>query len=300
MTMKATLSLVAFFLLTSATTVFSQDYHPLLNNSQWLLYDWSSAGTYSEELMIEPAEDVIIGSHAYKKFMDPFPSYNASAHLIHEVYLREDVAARKVYKIVGGSEMLLYDFSLENSNSINQYGNTFTATVDYVVVNRGSRKRITLTSIAQYCGENLTQVWIEGVGSDKHPFYPNYGMYNVCSASGGTMVFTKCSFQNGEHVFGNPDCSSSIPLGTVESDITSDAITIAPNPFISELSIESEIAFSGASLKLYNAVGQVVREISNLSGQRIILSRENLSSGLYFMQLFEKGKLVKSSKVLLN
>ncbi|MBK8600787.1 MAG: T9SS type A sorting domain-containing protein [Flavobacterium sp.] len=298
--MKTLLCFAVFFLLTSVESAFSQEYHPMLRNSTWLLYDWTSHGSPSEERMIEQAEDIIIGSYTYKKYIDQFPSYDNYSNLLHTVYLREDVAERKVYKIVDSVDLLLYDFNLENGSTIYQYGNTFTAAVDYIFVNGGTRKRITLKSTEEYCGERLTQVWIEGVGSDKHPFYPDYSMYNVCSASGGTMVFTKCSFQNGEHIFGNPDCLSFIPLGVEESDTVSDNISVSPNPFVSELSIESAIAFDNVSLKLYNAVGQLVREINNISGQRITLNRENLNSGLYFIQLFEKGKLVKSSKVLVD
>lgn len=298
--MKTLLCFAVFFLLTSVESAFSQEYHPMLRNSTWLLYDWTSHGSPSEERMIEQAEDIIIGSYTYKKYIDQFPSYDNYSNLLHTVYLREDIAERKVYKIVDSVDLLLYDFNLENGSTIYQYGNTFTAAVDYIFVNGGTRKRITLKSTEEYCGERLTQVWIEGVGSDKHPFYPDYSMYNVCSASGGTMVFTKCSFQNGEHIFGNPDCLSFMPLGVEESDTVSDNISVSPNPFVSELSIESAIAFDNVSLKLYNTVGQLVREINNISGQRITLNRENLNSGLYFIQLFEKGKLIKASKVLVN
>jgi hypothetical protein len=298
--MKAKFFIAAVFLISSLQTISSQEYHPMLNNSTWLLYDWTSHGIPSEERMIEQAEDIVIGSYTYKKYIDQFPSYDNYSNLLHTVYLREDVAERKVFKIVDGVDQLLYDFNLENGSTIYQYGNTFTATVDYITINGGNRKRITLKSTEEYCGERLTQVWIEGVGSDKHPFYPDYSMYNVCSSSGGMMVFTKCSFQNGEHIFGNPDCSSFALLGIGESDIVSNSVILAPNPFSSELTIKSAITIDNASLKLYNAVGQLVREINNFSGQRITLKRQNLSIGLYFIQLFEKGKLVKSSKVLVN
>lgn len=296
-TMKALFYFVAIFLFASTETIYSQEYHPLLNNSAWLLYDWATGGRPSEERIIELGEDVILGSYTYKKFIDPFPSYDNSASLIHEVYLREDVDQRKVYKIVDGVDLLLYDFNLQNSSTIYQYGNTFTATVDYVSALDGNRKRITLKSIEEYCGEKLTQVWIEGIGSDKHPFYPNYNMNNVCSASGCVSVFTKCSFQNGVHIFGDSDCSSVAELGIAASNIKKSNIAIAPNPFATELCIQSEIAFEKANLKLFSPVGQLVREINNLSGQRIILRRENLSSGLYFLQLFDNGKLIKTSKI---
>lgn len=51
---------------------------------------------------------------------------------------------------------------------------------------------------------------------------------------------------------------------------------------------------------MYNAVGQLVREMPSQSGKSITLNRENLNSGLYFIQLFEKGILVKTSKILID
>jgi hypothetical protein len=143
-------------------------------------------------------------------------------------------------------------------------------------------------------------IWIEGVGSDKHPFYPEHNMYNVCSAGGGVMVYTKCSFQNGEHVYGNANCSSTIELGVNEEQFSNQKLTFSPNPFTTALTIQSETAFSDSTLKLYNSVGQLVKEMTNQSGKAIVLNRDNLNSGLYYIQLFEKGKLVKSSKVLVE
>lgn len=55
------------------------------------------------------------------------------------MYLREDVTAQKVYKLVDGTDVLLYDF-LQNGDAISQYGFTFIATVDQVAVNGGMRK----------------------------------------------------------------------------------------------------------------------------------------------------------------
>lgn len=233
--MKSTFFFAVIFLLSSVETIYAQEYHPMLNNSAWLLYDWTSYGRPSEERIIELGEDAVVESRIYKKFMDPFPSSDVNGNLIHAVYLREDAVARKVYKIVDGVDMLLYDFNLENSGTIYQYGNTFTATVDYISVNGGNRKRITLQSAEEYCGEKLTQVWIEGIGSNKHPFYPDYNIYNVCSASGGITVYTRCSFQNGEHVYGNQSCSTYTELGVNEAQFSSQKVTFSPNPFTTAL-----------------------------------------------------------------
>jgi Secretion system C-terminal sorting domain len=299
--MKATLFFAAIFLLSGFETIFSQEYHPMLNNSSWLLYDWVSCCRPPEERVIEQGTDVVIGSYTYKKFVDPFPSHDSNFNIISTVYIREDVAERKVYKIVNGIDTLLYDFNLQVGDTIPQYGSTFVVTeVENVNVNGGIRKKIKLNSIELFCGSRLTQIWVEGVGSNKHPFYPDYNIYIVCSSGGGYNVFTKCSFQNGEHVYGNPDCATAVELGVNEEQLSNQKITFSPNPFTTELIIQSEIAFSDSTFKMYNAVGQLVREMNNQSGKSIVLNRENLNSGLYFFQLFEKGKLVTSAKIMVD
>jgi hypothetical protein len=297
--MKTLLCFAVFFLLTSVESAFSQEYHPMLRNSTWLLYDWTSHGSPSEERMIEQAEDIVIGSYTYKKYIDQFPSYDNYSNLLHSVYLREDVAERKVYKIVDGVDLLLYDFNLENGSTIYQYGNTFTATVDYAIVNNGNRKRITLKSTEEYCGERLTQIWIEGVGSNKHPFYPDYSMYNVCSSSGGMMVFTKCSFQNGEHIFGNPECSSVIPLGVGESEITSDALIAIPNPYAETFKLNVNTSSEDqVGVRLYDMLGREVE-----ARQASVAAITNLEigsqypSGVYNI-IVTQGSNVKTVRVV--
>ena len=54
------------------------------------------------------------------------------------------------------------------------------------------------------------------------------------------------------------------------------------------------------TLKMYNAMGQIVKQIDHLSGNKIALTRDHLTSGLYLIQLFENGKLVTSEKILVN
>jgi hypothetical protein len=51
---------------------------------------------------------------------------------------------------------------------------------------------------------------------------------------------------------------------------------------------------------MYNAMGQIVKQIDHLSGNKIALTRDHLTSGLYLIQLFENGKLVTSEKILVK
>ena len=112
--MKKALLFPIIFLLFVATAV-SQQYHPFLNNSSWTIYDWVSCCRAPVEKTIHEGTDVVIDDDfTYTKFNDPFDNPS------NFIYIREDIAARKVYKIVNGVDALLYDFSLQTGDVILQ------------------------------------------------------------------------------------------------------------------------------------------------------------------------------------
>jgi hypothetical protein len=49
-----------------------------------------------------------------------------------------------------------------------------------------------------------------------------------------------------------------------------------------------------------NCFGQTVKQIKNIRGQTVVLSRDNLASGLYFVQLTEDNKLISADKLLIT
>jgi Secretion system C-terminal sorting domain len=296
--MKAKLLLATALLLAFFGTATAQ-YHPFLNNSSWIVNDWVSCCMPPEVHTIQEGTATVIGDYTYTMFNDPFPTQDSGA-VIPTVYLREDVAAQKVYKRVDGVDTLLYDFSLENGDTVSQYGFTFTATVDQIAVNDGVRKRITLRSVELYHDEQLKQIWIEGVGTTAHPFYPERNMYVVASSGGGYQIRTRCSFQNGEHVFGNANCAPSSALSTTSETTLESNITFTPNPMVTQLTISSTLELQNATLRLYNAQGQLVRETANLNGKSLVVNRDNLAAGLYVAQLFKDGKLLKTAKFIVD
>jgi hypothetical protein len=76
-------------------------------------------------------------------------------------------------------------------------------------------------------------------------------------------------------------------------------ITIFPNPFFSQTTLHSNIIFNDAILTVYNSYGQQIKQIKNISGQTIILQRDNLSSGLYFLQLTQDNKTFARDKLII-
>lgn len=75
---------------------------------------------------------------------------------------------------------------------------------------------------------------------------------------------------------------------------------IYPNPFSASTTLHSNNSLKNASLTIYNSIGQQVKQINNISGQSIILQRDNLPSGLYFIRLMEVDKSIATDKLIIT
>ena len=76
--------------------------------------------------------------------------------------------------------------------------------------------------------------------------------------------------------------------------------TISPNPFSSSTTLQTDWLLKNYTLIVYNSVGQTVKQMDNLSGQTIILNRNNLPSGLYFVRLTENNKTLAVDKLVIT
>lgn len=76
-------------------------------------------------------------------------------------------------------------------------------------------------------------------------------------------------------------------------------IQVYPNPFFSETTLHSDSGLEDATLIVYNSFGQIVKQITNISGQAVVLSRDDLASGLYFFWLTDENKAVAAGKLVI-
>jgi hypothetical protein len=89
-------------------------------------------------------------------------------------------------------------------------------------------------------------------------------------------------------------------LGTSVKDINSQpSLAIFPNPCSIETTLQTDIHLHDATIILINCLGQTVKKLNHISGQRIIFSRDNLPNGLYFLQLAEGNKILAINKLQL-
>lgn len=77
-------------------------------------------------------------------------------------------------------------------------------------------------------------------------------------------------------------------------------ISIYPNPFSMESTLETGQVLRGTTLTLCNSFGQTVKQINNIRGQKVIINRENLASGLYFIQLIDENKILSTNKLIIT
>ena len=77
-------------------------------------------------------------------------------------------------------------------------------------------------------------------------------------------------------------------------------LSVFPNPFSTSTTLQSVNTFKDATLTVYNLYGQEVKHLNNLSGQTIILNRDNLPQGLYFIQLTENNKTISVEKLVIT
>jgi hypothetical protein len=71
----------------------------------------------------------------------------------------------------------------------------------------------------------------------------------------------------------------------IKEDNKKDDIIIFPNPILNEANLQSDIQLNNATLTIENCIGQIVKQQINLSGKSIVISRDNLQSGLYILRL---------------
>lgn len=82
------------------------------------------------------------------------------------------------------------------------------------------------------------------------------------------------------------------------SEESAHVVQVFPNPFSSEAVIRLESPLKGATLTIINSYGQIVKEIENLNGDIVNLTREYLPSGLYFLSLTEDNRILFNGKII--
>jgi Secretion system C-terminal sorting domain len=86
----------------------------------------------------------------------------------------------------------------------------------------------------------------------------------------------------------------------IEQPDNSLAASIFPNPFSEKAVLHLNRLIHDATLEIYNSKGQQVKKMINVSGNKVVLYRDNLSPGLYFMVLRLPDEIVFTCKLIMQ
>jgi photosystem II stability/assembly factor-like uncharacterized protein len=89
------------------------------------------------------------------------------------------------------------------------------------------------------------------------------------------------------------------PTGIVSND-DMHSLKVFPNPFSSEVTIQTKKILHNATLIVSNCFGQTVKEMNNINGQTVSLLRDNLANGFYFVRLTEENKIIETAKIVIT
>lgn len=85
----------------------------------------------------------------------------------------------------------------------------------------------------------------------------------------------------------------------IDENSNMDFFSILPNPLISSTTIHTIRNLQNATLTILNSYGQTLKQVKNISGNSVFLSRDNLASGLYFIRLTEENKTIAVKKLII-
>lgn len=83
-----------------------------------------------------------------------------------------------------------------------------------------------------------------------------------------------------------------------------DKLLVAPNPFSVSTTFyfgkEKKESVQNYSMRLYDVLGREVRTIENITEDKIVISREHLTTGIYFYELAAENRIVSRGKLMVN
>jgi hypothetical protein len=153
-------------------------------------------------------------------------------------------------------------------------------------------------------GSSVVQIKAGMVGIE-HCWKPYYGLLSHVPETHSVTIYdtTLVLIRNFlEHYTCGvaPDCNyTTFPAVGINELTANDAtINIYPNPAYNTVTIDLK-AFSGhnINLELYDALGRKVKNITKIKTEQYTITRDNLPSGIYFMNVTVEGKLF-SKKIM--
>ena len=206
-------------------------------------------------------------------------------------YFREE--DQRVYEYAGDREYLMYDFNPEDGQvitleSLNWTGGIpFEVTLDYYdpieLMNGEMRNVLGLICPSEDVPE---QYWIEGIGSP----LGFLDAPSTCFTDRNTQL--RCFFRNDTLLYKDHSIAECWLPSSV-NEVVQPEIDIWPNPTNNQIQIETKIPFD--KVRVISSIGTQVKEFS---GNTSTVNMSDLLSGLYYLQIEQKGQVIAVEKII--
>lgn len=159
----------------------------------------------------------------------------------------------------------------------------------------------TLVGYNIYRNNILYRFYTDTIAKHIIPQDTSFGGEDFVHTYGGPFYIYVTAVYNSNHLESMYN-DSALCYGAAVSlnDIKMEIIRIYPNPFTTQttLQIDKELPF--ATIAVYNSFGQQVKQINNITGQSVIISRDNLPNGLYFLKLTKDNEIIDTRKIVIT
>jgi hypothetical protein len=241
--------------------------------------------------------DTLIGAFLYHKLYRNAYTYSscpppgAYYYGVYSGAFRQDVLSKKVYLFENDADTLAYDFDLNVGDTLpktclNELTDNYVESIDSVLVGSQYRKRFWISCSAF---SNYTAL-IESIGT-------TLGVFTTIQPPPiGGWSDLWCVRVNNEIVWNSIEGSTCSLLSVADDFTTNKKMLISKNPFSIETTLTFD--FKNATLTIYNSSGQLVKQLKDISDQTVVLQRDNLGSGVYFVQLMQENKVIAMNKLI--
>lgn len=261
-----------------------------LSAQEWYIYGiytWSAphpVGTFHEHHY--QGEAVTIGDMEYTTI---YVDSEANGNYLDGAYRNEDnqVYYRKWNDPSYEDEVLLYDYDLEVGEYFHDetdHPMQVTEVTTITDLNGVSRKKISFTFLGL---ENVTEFWIEGVGSNRG--FMHVGQWEADHSSEGEMYYLLCYHVNEEVVYVNPDYDTCDIPYSVEENTADNGISVYPNPANEVVNILNHNNMNITGVEIVDLTGRMV--LSSTKSDDIDISA--LADGQYFVKIIGETTIVK-------
>ena len=85
----------------------------------------------------------------------------------------------------------------------------------------------------------------------------------------------------------------------IEENLKNGGLTIYPNPFDYQTTINFEQELQDVTIKLIDVLGKEIKTL-NYSGSQIVIEKGEMNKGVYFVQVIDENKNVTTKKIIIQ